>query len=135
VVDTDEPSVALVLPTYNERENLPSLVTAIRNLPGAICIIIVDDHSPDGTGALADQLAQNDPNLSVIHRASKLGLGTAYSAGFARAIASSVDLICTMDADFSHDPGYLPALINGAQHYDLMIGSRYVRGGGVVHWG
>ncbi len=135
MVDSYTPVAALVLPTYNERENLPALVAAIRNLPIAIQIIVVDDNSPDGTGALADQLAGQYPGVEVVHRAGKLGLGTAYAAGFARALATSVPLICTMDADFSHDPRYLPALVEGGKQYDLTIGSRYIRGGGVVNWG
>ncbi len=130
-----QPVAALVLPTYNERENLPALVKAIRDLPVAIHIVIVDDDSPDGTGALADDLAQQYPAVEVIHRAGKQGLGTAYAAGFARALATPIPLICTMDADFSHDPRYLPTLIGGGKRYDLTIGSRYVRGGGVVNWG
>lgn len=140
VVDSYQPVAALVLPTYNERENLPTLVAAIRELPVAIQIIVVDDNSPDGTGALADGLARQYPGVEVIHRAGKLGLGTAYAAGFARALATPVPLVCTMDADFSHHPRYLPALVsgalvNGAKGRDLMIGSRYVPGGGVVNWG
>lgn len=135
MVDSYAPVAALVLPTYNERENLPALVAAIRNLPIAIQIVVVDDNSPDGTGALADELAGQYPGVEVVHRAAKLGLGTAYAAGFARALASSAQLICTMDADFSHDPRYLPGLIEGGKRYDLTIGSRYVPGGGVVNWG
>ncbi len=130
-----QPVAALVLPTYNERENLPLLVAAIRGLPVAIQIIVVDDNSPDGTGALADELARQHPGVEVIHRAGKQGLGTAYAAGFARALATPIPLICTMDADFSHDPSYLPALVGGARTHDLTIGSRYVPGGGVVNWG
>lgn len=130
-----QPVAALVLPTYNERENLPALVAAIRALPAAIQIIVVDDNSPDGTGALADELAQKGRGIEVIHRAGKQGLGTAYAAGFARALATPIPLICTMDADFSHDPRYLPALVEGSKRFDLTIGSRYVRGGGVVNWG
>lgn len=135
VAESYQPVAALVLPTYNERENLPALVAAIRDLPLAIQIIVVDDNSPDGTGALADGLARQYPGVEVVHRAGKQGLGTAYAAGFARALATPVPLICTMDADFSHDPGYLPALVNGTRGRDLMIGSRYVPGGGVVNWG
>lgn len=135
MADSYQPIAALVLPTYNERENLPALVAAIRALPIAIQIIIVDDDSPDGTGALADGLAQQFAGIEVIHRAGKQGLGTAYAAGFARALAGPIPLICTMDADFSHDPRYLPALVAGGKRWDLTIGSRYIRGGGVVNWG
>lgn len=122
------------MPTYNERENLPALVTAIQATPAQIQIIVVDDNSPDGTGALAEELAQRYP-VEVIHRPGKLGLGTAYAAGFAHALAHGAERILTMDADFSHDPGYLPALLAASQQYDLVIGSRYVRGGGVRNWG
>jgi len=125
----------VVVPTYNERENLPALVAAIRSLPTPICIIVVDDNSPDGTGLLADELASRGNDVEVIHRPGKLGLGTAYTAGFRHALAASADLILTMDADFSHDPSYLPALLEASRRYDLVIGSRYVPGGGVRHWG
>lgn len=125
----------LVLPTYNERENLPALVAAIAALPTPIHIVIVDDNSPDGTGVLADALAAASPRVKVIHRAGKLGLGTAYVAGFSKAIADGADLILTMDADFSHHPSYLPGLIEAGRRYDLVIGSRYVPGGGVKDWG
>jgi glycosyltransferase involved in cell wall biosynthesis len=125
---------ALVLPTYNERENLAAMVAAIQALPTPIHIIVVDDNSPDGTGAIADELAARLPAIEVIHRAGKLGLGTAYAAGFRQAIAGGNDLILTMDADFSHDPSYLPAILAASRRYDLVIGSRYVPGGGVRNW-
>ena len=125
---------ALVLPTYNERENLAAMVAAIQALPTPIHIIVVDDNSPDGTGAIADALATHSSSVEVIHRSGKLGLGTAYTAGFGRAIAAGHDLILTMDADFSHDPMYLPAILAASQHCDLVIGSRYVPGGGVRNW-
>ncbi len=125
---------ALVIPTYNERDNLPLLVEAIMALPVAMRIIVVDDHSPDGTGALADGLAAQGV-LEVIHRPGKLGLGTAYAAGFRRALVAGADPILTMDADFSHDPKYVPVLLGLSRQYDLVIGSRYVAGGGVRHWG
>ncbi len=125
----------IIVPTYNERENLPALVAAIQALPAHIRIIIVDDNSPDGTGALADELAAQHPSVSVIHRSGKLGLGTAYAAGFAQAIAEGAEQILTMDADFSHDPHYLPAMLEASQRYELVIGSRYIRGGGVRNWG
>lgn len=124
----------LILPTYNERENLPLLVAAIQALPIPIRIIVVDDNSPDGTGALADELARRSLSVEVIHRSDKQGLGTAYAAGFRQAMATGTDLVMTMDADFSHDPQYLPALLEASQYYDLVIGSRYVPGGGVRNW-
>lgn len=128
------PGVALLLPTYNESENIPSLIAAIRGLNAGIRVIIVDDHSPDGTGELADQLAAGSDDLTVIHRPGKLGLGTAYGAGFRHALAMGADLIMTMDADFSHDPAYIPSLLEMARRFDLVIGSRYVPGGGIRNW-
>ncbi len=133
----------LVLPTYNERENLPALIAAIQALPNPIHVIVVDDNSPDGTGALADELAGRTPagagepdrTVQVIHRPGKSGLGTAYAAGFHRALAQGADLVLTMDADFSHHPQYLPAILEASRQHDLVIGSRYVPGGGVKDWG
>ena len=122
-----------VVPTYNERENLARLVARLRALPGDIHVLIVDDNSPDGTGAIADAIAACDPGVHVLHRAGKLGLGTAYRAGFRNGLARGYDFLCTMDADFSHNPQSLPFLIDkAASGYDLVIGSRYVRGGTVV---
>lgn len=126
-------SALMIVPTYNECENIERLVTQLRSLPGDIHILIVDDASPDGTGPIADRLAANDPGVQVIHRAGKLGLGTAYKSGFAHGLARGYDYLCTMDADFSHSPAALPALLDKAsQGYDLVIGSRYVPGGSVV---
>jgi glycosyltransferase involved in cell wall biosynthesis len=134
-VPTDDTArYVLVLPTYNERENLPALVAALRALPVALHVVVVDDNSPDGTGALADAFAV-EGRLEVIHRPGKLGLGTAYDAGFRRALALGAELILTMDADFSHHPSYIPQMVDLAQRCDLVIGSRYVRGGGVRNWG
>jgi len=124
--------VTVIVPTYNEKENIEALVTQLLALPVSLRVIVVDDNSPDGTGAIADRLAaESDGRVGVIHRAGKLGLGTAYIAGFKRALAEGVDLVYTMDADFSHDPRYVPAMVDKInQGYDLVIGSRYVRGGG-----
>ena len=123
----------MIVPTYNERENLARLVGRLRALPGDIHLLIVDDGSPDGTGAIADAIAACDPHVHVLHRRGKLGLGTAYRAGFHYGIAHGYDYICTMDADFSHSPESLPALLDlAASGYDLVIGSRYVPGGAVV---
>ena len=124
--------VAVVVPTYNERENIETLVAQLLALPTDVRVFVVDDNSPDGTGALAGRLAaDNDGRVVVVHRAGKLGLGTAYIAGFQEATAAGADLICTMDADFSHNPRYIPAMVGRiGQGYDLVIGSRYVRGGG-----
>jgi glycosyltransferase involved in cell wall biosynthesis len=148
VPTANQQRVALVLPTYNERENLPPLLKAIQALPTPIHVIVVDDNSPDGTGALADELAAlsagrgpvmsveeaYSPSVEVIHRSAKLGLGTAYADGFRRALSRGADLILTMDADFSHDPRYIPALLEASHRFDLVIGSRYVPGGGVRDW-
>ncbi len=126
----------VVLPTYNESGNLPGIAAAILDrLPGAT-LLVVDDASPDGTGELADSLAATNPLVRVLHRPGKQGLGRAYIDGFRVALAGGAGRIVQMDADWSHDPGYLPALVRpldaGA---DLVIGSRYVRGGGVTRWG
>lgn len=124
----------VIVPTYNEKENLTPLVERLLAQPVALGIIIVDDNSPDGTGEIADALAaQSDGRVHVIHRAGKLGLGTAYIAGFQHAIAEGVDYIVTMDADFSHPPEKVPELVTKAKSgYDLVIGSRYVPGGRAV---
>jgi len=127
--------VTVIVPTYNERENIEPLVEqllALSTAERAIRVTIVDDNSPDGTGTIADRLArENDGRVDVIHRAGKLGLGTAYVAGFKHALADGADLICTMDADFSHHPRYIPDMVDKiGQGYDLVIGSRYIPGGG-----
>lgn len=124
----------VIVPTYNERENIERLVRLLVALPGAVNVIVVDDGSPDGTGALADALAVAYPErVTVIHRAGKMGLGTAYIAGFRRALAGDSALVCTMDADFSHPPARIPAMVEQATAgYDLVIGSRYVPGGKTV---
>jgi len=126
--------VAVIIPTYNEKENIEALVTQLLTLPTGVHVIIVDDNSPDGTGDIADRLAMvSDGRVGVIHRPGKLGLGTAYIAGFKRALAEGFDLICTMDADFSHNPSYIPSMVGKIdQGYDLVIGSRYVPGGGTT---
>jgi len=128
------PSIAVVVPTYNERENIESLVIQVLALPIDASVIIVDDDSPDGTGVIADRLAEEHPGrLEVVHRSGKLGLGTAHVAGFEQALSKDVELICTMDADFSHNPAYIPEIVERiCQGYDLVIGSRYVEGGGTA---
>ncbi|HEY6771121.1 MAG TPA: polyprenol monophosphomannose synthase [Solirubrobacterales bacterium] len=126
----------VILPTYNEAENLERIVAAVlEQLPDRGRILVVDDNSPDGTGELADQLAASNPSISVLHRSRKEGLGPAYLAGFRVALDGGAERIVEMDADFSHDPAYLPKLIGAADHFDLVIGSRYVPGGGVTDWG
>jgi dolichol-phosphate mannosyltransferase len=129
--------VWVVLPTYNEAENLEPISSAILTvLPGAT-LLVVDDNSPDGTGRRADDLAAADPRVRVLHRTAKQGLGRAYLDGFATALAGNATAVVQMDADFSHDPAALPGLIRPivAGSADLVIGSRYTRGGGVVDWG
>jgi glycosyltransferase involved in cell wall biosynthesis len=125
-------STAIIIPTYNERENIEPLLTQLLALPLNAHVIVVDDSSPDGTGIIADRFAEeHEGRMEVIHRGGKLGLGTAHVAGFRRALTRGADLICTMDADFSHNPRYVPDLVEKAsQGYDLVIGSRYVSGGG-----
>ncbi len=126
----------LILPTYNEAENIERFVAAVRGvLPDSARILIVDDNSPDGTGEIADRLAGEVANLSVLHRPGKEGLGPAYIAGFHRALEEGAELVLEMDSDFSHDPSYLPAMLAATEHADLAIGSRYVAGGGVADWG
>jgi dolichol-phosphate mannosyltransferase len=125
----------IIIPTYNEAENLPLLIQQIFNLNiSDLNIIIIDDHSPDGTGQIAEQLRKTSP-LTVIHRAGKLGLGSAYILGFQKALALGAEIILEMDADFSHNPQDLPRLIGEiANGYDLVIGSRRVKGGSVKGW-
>jgi dolichol-phosphate mannosyltransferase len=126
----------LVLPTYNEAENIGPFVAAVREkLPASGHVLIVDDNSPDGTGKIADGIAAAHENVSVLHRPHKEGLGPAYVAGFRQALAGGAGLILEMDSDFSHDPAYLPRLLDAAERADLVIGSRYVPGGGVDDWG
>jgi dolichol-phosphate mannosyltransferase len=133
-------TIWLVIPTYNERENLEKIVGAAgpeleRVAPGDYRVLIVDDNSPDGTGAIADSLAEAHDWVEVLHRAGQSGLGQAYLAGFTRALDAGAKLLLEMDADFSHDPKYLPQLLAAAEHADLVLGSRYVPGGGVRDWG
>jgi dolichol-phosphate mannosyltransferase len=126
----------VVLPTYNEAETIEAVVRAVReHLPTPRRILVVDDSSPDGTGEIADRLAGELEDVRVLHRPRKEGLGPAYIAGFLEALEGDARLIVQMDADFSHDPAALPALLDAAQRADLVLGSRYVPGGGVKDWG
>ena len=128
-------SVVVVIPTYNERENLGSVVTDVLALGETYRVIVVDDASPDGTGELADELAATHPGrVRVLHRPAKRGIGPAYAAGFRAALGDNADLIAQMDADRSHDPADLPRLVAAAAGSDLVLGSRYVPGGGTVGW-
>ncbi|MHB8859261.1 MAG: polyprenol monophosphomannose synthase [Thermoleophilia bacterium] len=129
----------VVLPTYNERENLERFVERVEEVFAAHeldgRIIVVDDNSPDGTGQIADTLAERYPNLSVVHRQNKQGIGPAYLAGFRQALSTDTRLIFEMDCDFSHDPANIPAFLKAAEDADLVLGSRYVPGGRVENWG
>lgn len=125
----------VVLPTYNEAANLAAITSAILAASPRVEILVVDDSSPDGTGRLADALAAVDPRVHVLHRAEKEGLGRAYLAGFSWALARPYAFVLEMDADFSHDPRHLPELLDAAGHADLVLGSRYVAGGGTENWG
>jgi dolichol-phosphate mannosyltransferase len=135
-----EARVWVVMPTYNEATNIDRIVRATdetleRLVPGGYRILVVDDQSPDGTGALADALAEDLGTVEVLHRAAKTGLGHAYLAGFQQALAGGAELVFEMDADFSHDPRYLEPMLQAVEDADLVLGSRYVDGGGVRDWG
>src|SRR6266498_1316834 len=134
ILEKDCMKTLIIIPTYNELENLrPLLEGVFANVPQTD-ILIVDDNSPDGTGKLADEISAEDTRVHVIHRAGKLGLGTAYIAGFKYAIAKGYDAAFEMDADFSHDPKYLPDFLKAIENADLVIGSRYVPGGNTPDW-
>ncbi len=135
-VEGVRPRTLVIVPTYNERDNVRAFAAALLAALEDVEVLFVDDHSPDGTGAVIDDLCAADPRLHVLHRAGKLGLGTAYLEGFAWALAHDHDPIVQMDADFSHDPRYLPTLVARARAgVDVVIGSRYVPGGGTINWG
>lgn len=127
----------VIIPTYNEADCLAPLIEQILALRAPLDVLVVDDNSPDGTGALVDGISSREPRLTAIHRAAKMGLGTAYLAGFRHALASGYGFVCTMDADFSHNPRYLPDLLALMDRWDVSIGSRYVTGGGATgcSWG
>ena len=124
----------VVIPTYNEKENVRLLADAVLDQHSGIQILFVDDNSPDGTGAIIDDLAYNNSRVHVLHRSGKLGLGSAYREGFKAALAMGADYLLEMDADFSHDPASLPLFLSAIQENDLVIGSRYLNGVSVVNW-
>jgi dolichol-phosphate mannosyltransferase len=126
--------IVIVMPTYNERQNLESVAGRVRAALPAADLLVVDDNSPDGTGDLADKVAETDPQVQVMHRTDKAGLGKAYIAGFAWALERGYDVIVEMDADGSHQPEHLPSLVAALNGADLSIGSRWVPGGKVVNW-
>lgn len=124
----------VAIPTYNEADNLPQLIPVVLNQGNHFHILIVDDNSPDGTAKLVKEMQKTEPRLHLIERPGKMGLGTAYVAGFKYAIANTFDYVFEMDADLSHDPAELPKLLEKAEEYDLVIGSRYISGVNVVNW-
>ena len=127
------PKAIVCLPTYNERENLEPMLRALGDK--GVHVLVIDDNSPDGTGELADRLADELDYVGVLHRERKEGLGPAYLAGFCRALADGADLVLEMDCDFSHDPKDVPRLVAAAAEADVVLGSRYVAGGAVGNWG
>jgi dolichol-phosphate mannosyltransferase len=124
----------VIIPTYNERENLPQVVESVHQLVPAPDLLVVDDNSPDGTGRLADELASRRPGVHVLHRIEKAGLGRAYCAGFAWALERHYEFVFEMDGDFSHDPAAIPRFLEAAAHADLVLGSRYAQGIRVINW-
>ncbi len=124
----------VVIPTYNEKDNLPRIVPEVLAQDSHLAVLVVDDNSPDGTGGLADQLAAADPRIHVLHRPGKQGLGKAYLAGFRWALGREFDRIIEMDADFSHSPKHLPELLQASEEADLILGSRYISGVNVINW-
>ena len=131
------PRAVLCLPTYNERENLESMIQALGGVLDTSTdrVLVIDDGSPDGTGEIADRLAEELAWVSVLHRKTKEGIGPAYVAGFRQALADGAELVLEMDCDFSHDPADVPRLIAAAGEADLVLGSRYAPGGGTANWG
>jgi dolichol-phosphate mannosyltransferase len=125
----------VIVPTYNESENVPRLIPAVLSRDPRLEVLVVDDASPDGTGRIADEIAAVEPRVHVLHRAGKLGLGTAYLDGFRWGIARGYDVLFEMDADFSHDPAHLPQFLEAIERYDVVLGSRYLHGRvTVVNW-
>ncbi|MBN9120440.1 MAG: polyprenol monophosphomannose synthase [Planctomycetes bacterium] len=131
---TGEPRLLVSLATYNEAGNLANLIAEIQKVVPHADVLVIDDNSPDGTGQIAAAIAEKDPRVHVLHRPGKLGLGTATLAAMKFAMTQGYDYLLNMDADFSHPPRYLPGILAGMSKYDVMIGSRYVRGGGTENW-
>ncbi len=124
----------IIVPTYNERENLPRMVQTLLALPVAVDVLVVDDNSPDGTGKIADELVAQHPQVHVLHRSEKNGLGRAYIAGFEWALKKNYEFVFEMDCDFSHDPAEIPNFLKAAENADLVLGSRYTGGVRVINW-
>jgi dolichol-phosphate mannosyltransferase len=131
---TGEPRLLVSLATYNEAGNIGALIADIQKVVPHADVLVIDDNSPDGTGRIVSELAEKDARIHVLHRPGKLGLGTATLAAMKFAMAQNYDYLLNMDADFSHPPRYLPGILAGMSKYDVMIGSRYVRGGGTENW-
>lgn len=127
-------NTVIVIPTYNERENLPKLATRLLKLPVPVDLLVVDDNSPDGTGRLADELAAAHPQVHVLHRPNKDGLGRAYLAGFKWALERDYEFVFELDGDFSHDPDEIPAFLEAAENADCVLGTRYKGGIRVINW-
>ncbi|MHB8895925.1 MAG: polyprenol monophosphomannose synthase [Candidatus Geothermincolia bacterium] len=125
----------IVIPTYNEKENIERMVRQLMAMDIGVSVLIADDNSPDGTGEIADRLSEEFPQVSVLHRERKEGLGNAYRNGFEVALDMGADYVFQMDADFSHDPRYVPQMLEAGREHDVVIGSRYVEGGGTRNWG
>jgi dolichol-phosphate mannosyltransferase len=132
---SDRRRALVCLPTYDEKDNVVPITEAILAATPDVDVLVIDDNSPDGTGRLADGIAAREPRVKVLHRAGKEGLGRAYLAGFAWALERGYELVLEMDADFSHDPKYLPAMLEAARGADVVLGSRNIPGGGTVNWG
>ena len=126
--------VLVIIPTYNERTNIENMLKSILALPGELSILVVDDNSPDGTGEYVKERSQSDSRIHVIQREGKLGLGTAYVAGFKYLLSHDFEIAVQIDADFSHDPKVIPELLDVINKYDLVIGSRYIQGVNVINW-
>lgn len=124
----------VIIPTYNERENIERIVPLVLERDPAIHVLIVDDNSPDGTGEIADRMAKENDRIFVIHRRNKSGLGTAYITGFKFALERDFNYVFEMDCDFSHDPKYIPDFLKAIKEQDLVLGSRYIRGVNVINW-
>jgi dolichol-phosphate mannosyltransferase len=124
----------IIIPTYNERDNIQKLIPILMELDLSLSILVVDDNSPDGTGKLVNDMSEQNDRIQVLHRPCKLGLGSAYIAGFKHAIQQDVDCIFEMDADFSHDPNMIPEFLEKLETCDVVIGSRYISGINVVNW-
>jgi len=130
----EEKKALIIFPTYNEKENIEIIIKDVLERDSRINVLVVDDSSPDGTGEIVDRMALEDSRINILHRANKKGLGRAYIAGFKWAIEHKFDYIFEMDADFSHDPKYLPDFLNAIEKYDLVLGSRYISGVNVINW-